>query len=420
MPASPGGEERGELVESGGFRVDRGRALEKIRSFRNEAVGAVSLFVRAAVASGARSLAVREEADAVSLAWDGSPLRPSFFGDPYASLFTEDPGDRRAERWMALGLLHAFGPALRRARVESGAGRLEAVELAGESSSQREAAPGTSVRLELSGAAERLWDHPHARLDGEPAGVVWADLALAWPARRRWLVAPEPQPGGEGVLAWKEGTVFGRLEAPERDHPMGLLKLHVDGVLAGFIELDKDSLRVGGRAEDPTLALDASLTSYVNGPRTEAIRAQASSRAKEFLAKTVLEQATRMPRTASALRENDWLKRLWVRRLREEADVDGSVERLLTAPGASAGQERAEAARRVLHDARVTVWLRRLFSRASEAPLAGLLESAPLALGAGLEALTGSFLLRQAGRIPEVPIWDDGAVPDFWSALKSR
>lgn len=420
MPASPGGDERGELVETGGFRVDRSRALDKLRSFRNESVGAVSLFVRAAVASGARKLAVREEAAAVSLAWDGAPLRPSFFGDPYAALFTEDAGERRAERWMALGLLHAFGPDLRRASVESGAGRLEAVELAGESSSQREAAPGTVVRLELSGPAERLWEHPHARLNGESAGVVWADLALAWPGRRRWLVAPEPPAGGEGVFMWKEGTVLGRLEAPERDYPSGLLKLHVDGVLAGFIKLDKDSLRVGGRAEDPTLALDAALTSYVSGPGTEAIRAQASARAEAFLAKVVLEQAARMQKTARALRENDWLKRLWVRRLKEETDVDGSVERLLTAPGASAGPERAEAARQVLHDARVTLWLRRLYSRASKDPLASLLEPAPLALGAGLEVLTASFLRRQTGRIPEVPLWDDGAVPDFWSTLKSR
>lgn len=410
-------EEAGRLVETGGFRVDRGRALEKIRSFRNEAVGAVTLFVRAAVASGARSLAVREDGESVTLSWDGPPFRPSFFGDPYGPLFTGSE-ERRAERWAGLALLHAFGAGVRRVVIESGGAALSAEELERETTASVPAAPGTTVRLELSGEAERLWAHPHARLDGEPAGVVWADLVLTWPQRRRWLVAPEPPPGGEGVLTWKEGTVVGRLEAPERDHPSGLLKLHVDGVLAGFLKLDAESLRVGGRAEDPTLALDASLTSYVSGPGTAAIQAQAAARAKAFLAKTVREQAARMPKTARVLRENDWLKRLWVRRLKEETDVDGSVERLLTTPGASAGPERAEAARRVLHDARVTLWLRRLYALAPKDPLAGLLEPAPLALGAGFEVLTAAYLRRHAGRNPEVRLWEDGAVPDFWWALK--
>lgn len=427
MPASPGGEEGGELVETGGFRVDRGRALDKLRAFRNESVGAVFLFVRAAVASGARALTVAESPASLTLEWDGPPLSPRFFDDPYSPLFAEGAGRGRPERWAALALLHAFGPGVRRVSVESGeAGRrrFAASDIGSETAEPPLSSGGTRVVIELSRDAERLWAHPLADDPGAPPGVVWAWLALTWPEPRRRLVAQDPPP--HGLLDWEDGAARGRLLVPEESRHFGKLNLYVDGALAGVLDVPSP-WGLAGRAEVPGLRLDASLSSFSEGPETEASEARAAERFPRFVAQLSQAHAGRMARSVEAMRRNPWLERLWLRRLREGPGVEGGLEALLQGPQASATPDRADAARAVVFDAQATSWLRALFAAGMARESMG---PAPLALGPALEPVTAESLLarrgelwfakRRGGSSPAgaLTVWEDGAVPAFWSALK--
>ncbi len=77
--ASPGGagesalrQRRGEPVAEGRFRVDAGRAMERLRKYRfTDPSHWVLEVVRAAVASGATEVTVRTDADDVEVRFDG-------------------------------------------------------------------------------------------------------------------------------------------------------------------------------------------------------------------------------------------------------------------------------------------------------------------------------------------------------------
>lgn len=414
------------LVETGSFQVDRARALEKLRTFRSDAVGPVPLFVRAAVAAGARNLRVAEEEGAVTLSWDGAPLPAKFFDDPYRVLFVDSAEPARAEMWAARGLLHAFGPGVSLVSLESGDAprrRLVASELGQERAEPPAGGTGTLVRLEGSPSMPRLWAHPLAP-DGRRAGVLWPPLSLVWLARRRELIADDPPTG-----LWETADAAGRLRlvVPEDKDDIGAIRLYVDGVLGGRLLSFKEGVGAAWRVEVPDLRFDASLESFSKGPETEAALARVAAREPEFVARAAAAHAKNMAATLSAMRANPWLERLWLRRLRESPGVEEDLERLLSGPTASAGPERAAVARAVVQDAQTTLWLRRLFAAGKARAESG---PAPLALGPGLEAVTAEslrlrrrdlcFLPSRNASVPSgtLPLWEDGAVPEFWAALR--
>ena len=98
--------EKAVLVDSGSFRVDRKRALDKLMNFQLPDARMYPLaWVQAAVAGGATDISIRTE-EAFVMGFDGQPFTPEELKEPYASLFQRGSGDRQARnRNLAIGLL---------------------------------------------------------------------------------------------------------------------------------------------------------------------------------------------------------------------------------------------------------------------------------------------------------------------------
>lgn len=102
--------EDGRLVDSGAFRVDRSRALDKLMRFQLPEARMYPLpWVQAAVASGAKRVAVTTQPAGLEFAFDGLPWTRRDLLDPYRHLFDEDPdGSRTRHRELAIGILTAL------------------------------------------------------------------------------------------------------------------------------------------------------------------------------------------------------------------------------------------------------------------------------------------------------------------------
>ncbi len=100
----------GKLVESGAFRVDRSRALDKLMRFQLPEARMYPLpWVQAAVASGATKVVITPQPTGLQFDFDGQPWTKRDLADPYRHLFDEDPdGSKTRHRELAIGVLTAL------------------------------------------------------------------------------------------------------------------------------------------------------------------------------------------------------------------------------------------------------------------------------------------------------------------------
>ncbi|MDE2292631.1 MAG: hypothetical protein KGL53_11165, partial [Elusimicrobia bacterium] len=123
-----------EFVESGSLRVDRPRALEKLRRYQlGDPRRGVLFWLRCACAAGAKFVNVEPGPNTLVLTFDGRPLARADLRDPYGALFVEDAEPRG--RQLALGMLWAM-------RLEPSSLELESGE------------EGRRLRLSARGLAE--------------------------------------------------------------------------------------------------------------------------------------------------------------------------------------------------------------------------------------------------------------------------
>ncbi|MBI5200947.1 MAG: hypothetical protein HY925_05120 [Elusimicrobia bacterium] len=109
------------LVESGGFRVDADKAIEKLSRFRSaDPRDFVLALFRSAVASRASNIRVERAGDWFRLTFDGSPLDSAAVSDPLGMLLTSDLA--APERELATGILGALALLDCRMTVTSGVG----------------------------------------------------------------------------------------------------------------------------------------------------------------------------------------------------------------------------------------------------------------------------------------------------------
>ena len=98
-------------IESGSFRVDRKRALEKLMRFQMPDAHLFLLpWVRTAVASGATHIWISHEDGGLEIRFDGRPWTAAEIKDPYRWLFVEE-GEAAAcarNRELAIGILTAL------------------------------------------------------------------------------------------------------------------------------------------------------------------------------------------------------------------------------------------------------------------------------------------------------------------------
>ncbi len=102
---------QGVPIESGSFRVDRKRALEKLMRFQMPDVQLFLLpWIRAAAASGAAHLWISHEEGGLEIRFDGRPWTAAELKDPYRWLFVEqgEAACYARNRELAIGILTAL------------------------------------------------------------------------------------------------------------------------------------------------------------------------------------------------------------------------------------------------------------------------------------------------------------------------
>lgn len=438
------GEETGELVESGSFRVDRARALEKLSTFRRRDVGCVMLFARAAAASGAKELAVERGTRSVVFRFDGAPFARRELADPFGVLFDESGGGDARRRWLALAMIHAWRPSLKKLTVASGkdpdGAVVESDGLGAEKVENGGTPDGrTVVTLELSSSDEGHWRHPAAPelIVCNPRSHLWGRMAVSVSNGGRVEGRFAPSAAGPGELAFDENGVFGHISVPPEPALESSIDAYIHGVYAGRLDWRDKLLPVVGKADDPSLSLDASLASVVQNERRERLEELVRRKAGELAARVAREQAALMDEAAKHLRSDEGLRVLWTRRLDGPAvEADRSTLVASLAERLFGGGARKEREGKVLYAACVTSWLRHLAvefaSRGRDGVEPGLwaaLQAAPVAFGADWRPLSVAELraareerrLKAAAAVGRggdgVLVWKDGGQPPFWASL---
>ena len=437
-------EEKGRLVESGSFRVDRARALEKLSTFRRRDVGCVMLFARAAAASGARELAIERSSKSIVFRFDGKPFERRELADPFGVLFDEEGGGDARRRWLALAMIHAWRPSLAKLTVASGkmpeGAAVEAEGLGSEKVENGGTEDGkTVVTLQLSSGDEGHWRHPAAPelIVCNPRSHLWGRMAVSvWNGGKvegRFV----PSASGPGELSFDEGGVFGHISVPPEPALESSVDAYIQGVYAGRLDWRDQLLPVVGKADDPALSLDASLASVVQNTSRERLEELVRRKGAELAMRVAREQAGLMTEVSRSLESDEGLRALWRRRL-DGPGVEADRTILLSSLTARlfGGGSRKEREGRVLYAACVTAWLRHvgveLGSRGREgvpAELWSAIQAAPVAFVGGWRGVSIAELraARQERRLTVVPevgrdgdgmaVWNDGGSSPFWASL---
>ncbi|MBI5595248.1 MAG: hypothetical protein HY928_04075 [Elusimicrobia bacterium] len=172
-----------QLVDTGSFRVDAAKMLDKLRSYQlSDPQDFILAWLRCAAASGAEVIELTRSWNAVELRFDGRPFSAAELSQPYQVLVDGEGADARRGRHFAYGLLALYRLAPTRVCVTS------------------RGPDGVAVMKAGSGAA--------ADPETAPAGTV---LRVEWPA---WAVLWRPF-----LVGLRAKTKFG----------LGPARLAVDG-----------------------------------------------------------------------------------------------------------------------------------------------------------------------------------------------
>lgn len=410
--------EDAQFVESGSFRVDRARAIEKLSAFRSPGMGPVLFWTRLAAAAGAQSVRLTSRCREIELRFDGLPLPARALRDPFSALFDQECRSTAQERFFALGIVHAWRPALAGLTVCSGRGgdrlRLDSPALGQETVSLADDGDGaTVIRLSLKGEDPGFWLHPiPARsLACRPLSQLWAPCPVERFEGDRLVGRVARGPAKPGELAFDEDGVVGHLSIP--DDPSGRARVDVYhyGVLVGTEVFRRVSPPIVGKVDDRGLSLSADSTSIVRNERLARLERGLHRRAHELALKVAREQVDALPQAAALMRSKTPLHELWVRRIERGAamEVEALEARLvddLPLPrwGVPMPWPTREERSFVLREACTTLWLRDVCQAAAGGPWSSVapeLRAAPIYLSRSMEPLSWEDLNKGALALTE-------------------
>ncbi|MBI4349063.1 MAG: hypothetical protein HY553_19655 [Elusimicrobia bacterium] len=378
-------------VASGGFRVDRKRALAKLAEYQLPLPERFLLpWLRCAQAAGATSAEVQHGWSHLQLSFDGRPFSSRFLREPFDALFTEE-GDAARHRDLATGLLSAFRLEPRLVTVHSGHGaeRLHlsgtnAEDIAAEAASEAETR--TILTLRWKGLKSR---HPAAcaALAYESCRMLGFPLVVDGEAAPR-------EPAAPCVRSEEEGTRV-RLSLPEDPAAYeSLAAVSKRGVFVCRVPIDS-RVPITAELDRDDFSLDASQSGVLRDAALEAALAAVPSAIDELI-----QQACGMQRGYPQLAEflfkpgQERRRRRAAQAWRSGWDLDGD-----SPEGTLLG----------LH-ARVTRWLRIVAARTltnytgdAGRPAAKALWEAPLYLGVDGKGLSLHGLWEQHRRQGIVP-----------------
>lgn len=308
------GEEEGELVGTGGFRVAGARALEVLRSTQLSLnFWRPLLWFRVAAALEAAEAEVSAGPSSLTFSFDGRPLPKALVTDPL-SLFEGGEAPPEA-RWLAFALVHSLAKDV-------------TVTLASGRGDQRRAqrfdhqGHGAPARPDAGGGTVVLIDWP-AVVAYQPSTGPWAWFAAekrdAFPMLGGADGVPYrlKTPDGE-VVPWekrKEREAFVSRDGARRIRVVlgggPRLCLHQFGVRAAGGTLDDMALPLSLDVDDPALTLDASLNAVVEDSAYHACVAAGRNAAFRHGLARLERHTAAMRRCATLLRARPELRRHW-------------------------------------------------------------------------------------------------------------
>lgn len=356
-----------ELLDTGSFRVDRARALDKLIRFQLPDAELFALpWIRCAAASGAGRIEIRARSDEFQLAFDGDPLAPDDLRDPYRCLFDKPaPGSARL-RELAVGLLTALRLRPKEISVISGTYGQNRFRLS-LNAPDREAIlasadprSGTIVTVHFGSLLSTLNKKLAARL-----------AALGRCSRARIILEGVGETGGwpagfgEG-LSFEEGELYGTLDAPAEVGSDSALAAYKLGAEAGALRQSLALAQVDGFVNDDGFSLNASQTAVARNRRFSKTMLRVGEKAVELLLRTARTQRERLAEVFPLLDdgwEYFWRDRL-ERRWAAESPIMFPPARWLKEPLASTFERLTDPSgyddkvRRIRRAARLTDWLR--------------------------------------------------------------
>ena len=242
-----------QLVDSGSFRVDAGKMLEKLRQYQlRDPRDFILAWLRCAVASGATRLDLTTTRDGFELRFDGRAFSSAELSQPYQVLVDGEGRDAERGRHFAYGLLGLYRLSPRAVSVTSrGKGGVAALGIGGAAADPDAAPSGTAVSVR--------WP---------PWASWWRPWLVARRAKARWGLcaarfAVNGRPVEEEAERWSEFKKEGWRGRWHRS----LAASHVGVYLLGTLvdELDDGPAGVTARLTHDDLRLDISQSAVVRG-----------------------------------------------------------------------------------------------------------------------------------------------------------
>ncbi|PIP83177.1 MAG: hypothetical protein CO113_01885 [Elusimicrobia bacterium CG_4_9_14_3_um_filter_62_55] len=342
---------KGELVETGSFRIDRRRTLDKLQRYQLPGGERGFLaWIRTAVAGGAREIEVRASGRDLRLDFGGAPFEKAAMHDPYGALFERSGKFGERDRHFALGMLWAWRSGAMKVTVSSGGRSLKSSGLAEDEVSPCPESARTSIRV-------RLLPHwPRSMVTESLTAEFFARECALVPGRLTLNGNPLPQ---EPIPDWNSyrfasGTVRGVITVPEPGCTgKNRLGLFVFGVRVCDHEAPGAGLPFDGAINDDGFGLNASLTKVVANAALNAGLAELQRHYGRFLAHCAKELTRRAAGTGKMLVGSQRLRKEWKRLFDFDSTNDGEPERSWLPWNAPLSKRL-----RVHVDARVTSWLR--------------------------------------------------------------
>ena len=418
----------GALVESGSFRVDRERALEKLRRFQlPDAAMYLLPWVRCAVAGDAKEVAISRVPDGLRMRFGGRPLEARELKDPYKFLF-EGGLDGARYRHLAVGLLSAFRLSPERITVESGAGEegfLLTLDSPHHESMAPRPGPDEDTVITVRWPAT-FWKHPSRDRPLDYLGG-YCDASRCAVRVEGSTVEPEEVPEPGFSLRFDDEGVSGWLEVPREPTPVSKLEVFSWGVRVGPLQLKLPVPQVIGWVSDDGLGLNASQTGVVNDGRLEHAKGVLARQAERLMAEMLDGFRTDFAEIGRLLYMDPSLRGHWIRAVelceaREKRSAWGErLSEFFVHLRFGNSRRHQEQAALVARCARLAVWLRdaagEMHSRPREAksPAQVALWKAPLYLnvvGGPLSLRDIAAAKGREGGIIYYVRWPSGKSPD--------
>jgi hypothetical protein len=256
-PALPPGAEE-QLVDSGTFKVDAAKMLDKLRSYQlTDPRDFLCAWLRCAAASGARHIALTSGATGLELTFDGVPFSAAELSQPYQALVDGEGGNAKRGRHFAYGLLGLYRLRPSNVSVTSrgpdGVATMKAGT--GKPPDPASAPEGTVVRVSWPAWA-----------------FYWRPALLVRRARGRYGLGPAALtvngarvPDHPDGPYWRTMTMKGWRAAADKENLNSLVRLHVLGTFIEELEYHRGKPHAWLAHDE--LELDISQSSVVRGER---------------------------------------------------------------------------------------------------------------------------------------------------------